>query len=168
MRFYGTESIDNLSQIFHQMALSPPSLSPAQLFQRALNESIGFIISTLQECRDIHGHTSSLCREARTQGFLQRVRNLHLQPPIAQNMASTTPGEQEQLHYRYSGVSHDSGIAFPESDIDENTFYEPDQNCSSIGKAGSLRVRDMALSKEKNVQFGKTHFGIHVVTTFEL
>lgn len=164
-RFYGTDSIDNLSHIFQQMALSPPSMSPAQLSQRALNESMEFITSTLQRCRDIHGHTSSLSREVRTQAFLERVQNLLSQAPVAQNIASSAPRGQGQLNPRYSRGSTDSGIAsFAEFDIDVDTSWEPDRNCSNLGKVALLPVRSMSLSKEKNVQLGKTHFCIYAVS----
>lgn len=164
-RFYGTESIDNLRQIFQQMALSPPFMSPAKLSQRALNESVGFITSTLQRCRDIHGHTSSLSREVRTQAFLERVKYLLSQPPVVQNMTLATLRGQSQLNPRYHRGSNDSGIAsFGEFDIDVDTSLEPDRNCLNLGKAALLPFRSMPLSHEKNKKLGKTHFSIHVVT----
>lgn len=160
IRFYEMDSIDNLSQVFQQMALSPPSMSPAQLSQRALNESVGFITSTLQRCRDTHGHTSSLSREARAQAFLEHVQHFHLQPPVVQNMASTIPQRQNQSNPRYSRESNDSGIgSFTESDLDVDIYWESDQTCSNLAQAALLPVTSMALSKDKNVQFGKTHFG---------
>lgn len=163
--FYGTDSIDDLSYVFQQMALSPPSMSPAQISQRALNESVEFITSTLQRCRDIHGHTSSLSRQARMQAFLQRVQSFHLQSPVGQRMASTTPRRQNQMNPRYSRESNDSAIAsFTESDIDVDTFWESDQNCSNVGHAALGPIKSMALSKDNNVQLGKTHFSIYVVT----
>lgn len=164
-RFYGTESIDNLRQIFKQMALSSAFMSPNQLSQRALNESVGFITSTLQRCRDIHGHTSSLSREVRTRAFLERVQNLLSQPPVVQNMTLATLRGQSPPSPRYHRGSNDSGIAsFGDFDIDVDTSWEPDRNCLNLGKAALLPVRSMPLSKEKNVKLGKTHFGIHVVT----
>lgn len=69
------------------------------------------------------------------------------------------------MNPRYSRESNDSAIAsFTESDIDVDTFWESDQNCSNMGQAALLPVKSMALSKDKNARLGKTHFRIHVVT----
>ena len=169
MRFYGTDSIDKLSHAFQQITLSPRLVSPSQLSQQALNKSVGFIASTLQSCRDIHGHTYSSSREARSHEFIERVQNLRLQPPAVQNLNPTTPCTQTQVNPRYSRESHDSGIAsFAESDTDLGISWELHQGCSDLGKTALLSVRSTALPTEKKTQFGETPFGMHVVIYFRL
>lgn len=167
-QFYGTGSVDDLSDVFQQIALSPRSMSPSQLSRQALSKSAGFIYSTLKSCRDTHGHTFSLSREARDREFLERVQNLHFQPPVVQNLDSTAPCIQPQVNPRYSRESHDSGIAsFIESEIDLDNPWEPLHGCSDLGKAALLSAGSMALSSEGDVlQFGKTHFRIHFVIDF--
>ncbi|KAG8161105.1 hypothetical protein KVR01_009369 [Diaporthe batatas] len=112
-RCYGLESVDYLSEVFQQIALSSPKLSPRELSQRALSGSVGFIASTLQRCRDLHGHTPSSSRQAKTQEFLERVQNISFEAPRVQAWASDSPterspGSPSQVH---SQQSHDSGIA---------------------------------------------------------
>lgn len=172
-RFYGSDSVDILSQTFQEIALSRPQLSPGQLSKRALNETVAFIASTLQRCRDFKGHTSSLSREAKKQGFLERIEELNLQAPVVQSLVSSTPPRQilagdSQVNPKYSGRSHDSAIAsFTESDIDMNLPLKPEQDCSSLGKAAVSPARHVTLFRWPNDKFDKTNFGMHAVPTFK-
>lgn len=175
-RCYGSESLDFLTRAFQQIILSSPQLSPGELSQRALDESMGFITSTLQRCRDLHGHTPSLSREARTHQFLERVQSLSLQAPQDQTWASNTSTDRimaphNHLNPRYSPQSNDSGIAsLAESDIDLSTPWKPVQGFSSLGKVSSLPfswVKPMALSKAQDDEFDMANFDTHVSTSFE-
>lgn len=167
MRFYGSESVDNLSQAFHRIALATSQLSPGQLCQHALNESAGFIASTLQSCRDLHGHTYSETRESRTKGFVDRVQNLCLQAPEVQSLVSTTPprqilAPQNQVNPRYHRESHDSGISsFSESDFEMSMPWKPGR-CSELGKAAVLQARAMVFSRGRSEHFTTHKFGMHI------
>lgn len=168
MRFYGSDSVDNLSQAFQRIALATSQLSPGQLCQRALTESAGFIASTLQSCRDLHGHTCSLTRESRTKGFLDCIQNLRLQAPAVQSLAWTTPPRQilgpgNQVNPRYSRESHDSGISsFSESDFEMSMPWKPGQ-CSELGKAAVLQARATVFSMGRNEHLTTHKLGMHIL-----
>ncbi|KAI7782171.1 hypothetical protein LA080_013847 [Diaporthe eres] len=163
-QFYGPDSFDNLSHTFQQIALHHPRLSPGQLSQRALNELVAFIVSTLQRCRDLQSHTASLIREARRQEFVDRVQNLRLQASEVQSLGSTTPPRQilapdNQVNPKYSRESHDSGIAsFSESDIGVNVPGKPDQGCSNLSNAAFSPSRDVTPFRDQNHQFENISF----------
>lgn len=179
-RFYGSDSFDNLSHTFQQIAFHHPRLSPGQLSQRALNESVGFIASTLEICRDEQGHTASLIREARRREFVEGIQNLRMQAPEVESSGSATSPRQilapdSQVDPWYSGESQiprecqtqDSGIAFSETDIETNVPKKPDQGCSNLGNAAFSPSRDVTPFREQNQYFDKINFGMFAATNSE-
>lgn len=170
-RFYSPESFDNLSQAFQQIALNHPEQFSRQLCQRAFNELGGFIVSTLQRCRDLQRHTASLTREARRQEFLEHVQNLWFQALGVQRLLSATPPRQilapeNQVSPWHSQQSQDSGIAlFTESDIDMNVPRKPVHDISNLGKAAFSPVRDMTPLSEQHHKLGKINSSTHAVTS---
>lgn len=172
-RCYGSDSVDDLNRAFQQILLVSPQLSPGELSQRALNESVGFIASTLQRCRDLYGHTPSSSREARTQQFLERTQNLYFQTLQVQTWASDASIEwvlapRNHLNPRYSRQSNDSGVAsLAESDINLNIPWKSVPGRSNLGKAPSSSFKPVALSMAQEDGLDITNFGMYLVIGLE-